>query len=343
MGVDLAVDGRQGADAPATRWSTTPSRRAASTRRWSCATASWPARSCWAIPTARRRCSRRSTAPARCPTTAPSCCSRRCAAERAGLGGGAARRRADLQLQRRDEGRADDSDRRRLSQPAVALRRDPRRHRLRLVQAPGAGAARSVCRRRVADDPAAHYYVPGVPLTKPELVARDPRAQPAQRLGRLRRAGRRPRGSEEQGRPGVTAEDDLGRRVRRRARRPLHQRPRARQHPAGRHFQRHPAHLRRRHLGGAAATHRRRRRQVPGADGEDHRRPAHRPARHSEGQAARRLARPRHAVGSRLREGISHLQDLRRHRVLPLRRRRQHWPSASRSSSAFRASSRRTR
>ena len=62
------------------------------------------------------------------------------------------------------------------------------------------------------------------------------------------------RGSEEQGRTGLAAEDHLGRRLRGRARRPLHQRPRPRQHPARRHVQRHPAHLRRRHVGGAAAT-----------------------------------------------------------------------------------------
>ncbi len=36
------------------------------------------------------------------------------------------------------------------------------------------------------DDPSAHYYVPGVPLAKRELVARGPRARPAQRLGGVR-------------------------------------------------------------------------------------------------------------------------------------------------------------
>ena len=51
-----------------------------------------------------------------------------------------------------------------------------------------------------AADPAAHYYVPGVPLDKPELVAADPRAGAAQRLGRVRGARGRTRGRRQQGR-----------------------------------------------------------------------------------------------------------------------------------------------
>ena len=39
------------------------------------------------------------------------------------------------------------------------------------------GHRRGRRRRPLQDDPSAHYYVPGVPLAKPELVARDPRAR----------------------------------------------------------------------------------------------------------------------------------------------------------------------
>ena len=70
------------------------------------------------------------------------------------------------------------------------------------------------------------------------------------------------------------------------------------------------------------ARHRRRRRQVRHPDGEGHRRPAHRHARHQEGGPARRLGRPRQGrlrLGPRLRQGPAHREDLRRHRLVPLR------------------------
>ena len=264
---------------------------------------------------------------------------RRCAA----VGGGPVRRRADLQLQRRHQGHADGGDRRRMPQPARALRRHARRHRLRLLQAAGPAGARGVRRRRRRRRSGGALLRARRAAAQARARRRDPQPEPAKRLGGLRGARRRPRGPEEQGRPGLAAEDDLGRRLRGRARRPVHQRSRPRQHPARRHLQRHPAHLRRRHVGGAAAAHRRRRRQAPGADGEDHRRPAHRPARHPEGQAPRGLARSRHAVRPRLRQGVPHVQDVRRYRVLPLRRRRQHRRSASPSRSGSRGWNRRTR
>ena len=47
---------------------------------------------------------------------------------------------------------------------------------------------------------------------------------------------------------------------------------------------------------------------------------------HQEGAPARSVEGPRHAVGPRLHEGVPHLQDVRRQRVLPLRRRRLHRP-----------------
>ena len=73
----------------------------------------------------------------------------------------------------------------------------------------------------------------------------------------------------------------------------VHQRPRARQHPARRHVLRRPADEGRRDHAGAAAPDRRRRREVRGADGEDHRRPADRPARRPQGGPAGDVGRPR--------------------------------------------------
>ena len=80
-----------------------------------------------------------------------------------------------------------------------------------------------------------------------------------------------------------------------------------------------PADPRRRDQPRRAAAHRRRRGQVPRADGEDHRQPAHRPAGHQEGRPAGGVGRPRHAVRPGLHQGRAHGEDLRRHRVLPLR------------------------
>ena len=99
----------------------------------------------------------------------------------------------------------------------------------------------------------------------------------------------------------------------------LHQRSRARQHSEGRNVLGDPAHPRRRDERRRAAPHRRRGGQVPRADGEDHRQPAHRPARREEGRPAEDLGRPRHAVGPGLHQGRAHGEDLRRHRLLPVR------------------------
>ena len=79
---------------------------------------------------------------------------------------------------------------------------------------------------------------------------------------------------------------------------------------------------------GRAAADRRRRRQVPRAAGQADRRAAHRSRRRQEGGSARRLARPRHAGGIRLGEELPDLQELHRHRLLPLRAGRQHGPGA---------------
>ena len=87
-------------------------------------------------------------------------------------------------------------------------------------------------------------------------------------------------------------------------------------------FSRRPADPRRRHDAGRAAPDRRRRRPPRGAADQDHRRPADRPARHPQGAAAGDLGGARHALRPRLRQGGADGQDVRRHRLLPLRPRR---------------------
>ena len=160
---------------------------------------------------------------------------------------GDARRHAGLQLQRRQQGRD-----RRLRERGQAQRqggdgRDARRHGLRLVQGDGVrnrgvglrrrGGRRSfgalLRARRAADQAGAD--------------PRHSRAQSEIRLGRFRRSGRRQGRRGQQARPGVAAEDDLERRVRRRARRALHQRSRPRQHPERRNILRRAADSRRHH------------------------------------------------------------------------------------------------
>ena len=79
------------------------------------------------------------------------------------------------------------------------------------------------------------------------------------------------------------------------------------------------------------------------ADGEDHRQPAHRPARRQEGGPAEDLGGSRHAVGPGVHQGRAHGEDLRRHRVLPVRHAGLDRAPASRWSAASSSSTRRTR
>ena len=174
----------------------------------------------------------------------------------------------------------------------------------------------------VADDPSAHYYVPGIPLTKPELIG----AIKAMSLKSVSAVFDGLSGGKEDAGSKLGLASLLrtiwGRRLRRRTRRPLHQRPGARQHPEERDVQRGAAHLWRYHLARRAATHRRRCRKVRSQDGEDHRRSAYRPAGYPQGTPPRRLAGDRYAFGPRLHQSVPNLQNLRRHRFLPLRPRR---------------------
>ncbi len=122
--------------------------------------------------------------------------------------------------------------------------------------------------------------------------------------------------------PHRAAADDVAGRLGRRARRPLHQRPGAREHPARRDLLGGAADVGRGHRRRAAAAHRRRRREARHPADQADRRPADRPARRAQGEAAGGLGRPRHALGLGVREVVPDGEDLRRHRLLPLRARR---------------------
>ena len=220
----------------------------------------------------------------RCPSARASLLFPHGEAPSAALGRRPAGRRPDLQLQRRLEGRD------RAARCAAGcrtlqggLRRDPRRHRLRLVQ--GAGARRS-SRRVAGDDAAGRSRRP----TTTCPACRWPSASSSRRSGSMdlrsvsagvRRAGRRhariraarpgsPRCSRRSGATTYVEERDA---------RFINDRVHA-NIQKDRTYSVVP-----RIYGGVTtrrrpAPDRRRRRQVRRADGEDHRRPAHRPARH---------------------------------------------------------------
>ena len=99
----------------------------------------------------------------------------------------------------------------------------------------------------VTEDPSASWYVPGNPVRQADVDAPHPRARIAFGVIGVRRAGAgRPGGRQLEDGTGVAAGDDVGRRVRRRTGRAVHQRPGTRQHPTRRHV-----------LGGAADEGRR--------------------------------------------------------------------------------------
>ena len=138
--------------------------------------------------------------------------------------------------------------------------------------APAPAAARARCRSRRSSRPwpattcrripAAHYYVPGVPLAKRELIAAitEMNLRSVSQVFDVLADGTEDPGSK----AGLASllKTIWGTDVRRRARRALHQRPRPRQHPEGPHLQRRAAHLRRRDHRRRPAPDRRRRRQV---------------------------------------------------------------------------------
>ena len=196
----------------------------------------------------------------------------------------------------------------------------------------------------VEDDPAADYYVPGIPLDQARADRGGPRARAALRLGRVRRVCRRAARTRRASRRWRRCCGWCGRAsTRTSATRASSTTAFTRTSRSDGTFSVVP-----RISGGVttrrpAAPDRRRRGQVRGADGQDHRRPADRPARRQEGGPAGGLAGPRHAVRLRLRQGFRTVKTCVGLGVLPLRPRRQHDARHRRSSSASRASRARPR
>ena len=197
----------------------------------------------------------------------------------------------------------------------------------------GCGSCKSLVKQIVewaadgdlAEDPAASWYVPGIPMAKPELMAAI-REQDLRSVSAVF-AALAPGGKDDaKSKMGLTSLLKMiwGARLRPAEGRRVHQRPGARQHPARRHVLRRPADEGRGDHAGPAAPDRRRRREVRGADGQGDRRPADRPARRPQGGPAGDVGRPRHAQRLRLRQEHAHGEDLRRLGLLPLRARRLH-------------------
>ena len=228
----------------------------------------------------------------------------------------ARRRRPGLQLQRRHQGRIWwRASKAACKTVAGGDGQDPGRQGLRLLQdawsarsSSGPPAARSRRTRR------RNWYVPGIPMDKPELMAAIRDAGPA--VGRRRCSPRsRPDGAEDaKSKMGLASllkmmwGDEY---VDEKDARFINDRVHANIQKDGT-FSVVPQ-----MKGGvttpdAAAPDRRRRREVRRADGQADRRPAHRPARHQEGGPAGGLGRPRHAVRLRVRQELPHGEDLRR-------------------------------
>ena len=176
----------------------------------------------------------------------------------------------------------------------------------------------------VTEDESAGWYVPSIPMAKPELIE-------AIRERELRSvsavfAALAPDGEHAPSKMALASllKTVWAARVRGGEGRPLHQRPGARQHPARRHVLGRPADVRRGHHGRRAAPDRRHRRPLLHPDDQGDRRAADRPARGAQGGPPGGLGEPGHALGLRLRQIDAHGEDVRRDRLLPVRPGRLH-------------------
>ena len=181
------------------------------------------------------------------------------------------------------------------------------------------------CGGAADEDPSVHYYVPCIPMPKPELVQ-------AIRSMQLKSVSAVFAALAFDGKPDAASKPALAsllitmwdRRVRGRARRTLHQRPGARQHPEGRDVLRRAGDAGRDHHAEGPDAHRRGRGEIRRAAGETDRRAAHRPGGHQQGEPAEGVGRPGHAGRLGVGQELPHLQELHRHGLLPVRPGRQH-------------------
>ena len=245
---------------------------------------------------------------------------------------GSGRHGRDLRLQRRLQGRHRQGDR---QEEPVHARRGARAHQgvvvVRLVHGPRRAAARQHARRRLLGSAGQEADVPVHDLHARGSARRD-RARAVEvdsRRSCSSSSGRRRTAATSAARAQLLPAVRVARRVPGRQAVALHQRARARQHPARRHVFGRAAHVGRCHVGEGAARDRRRRREIRRADGEGHGRPAHRFARRQERGSAERLARSQRGglrLGPRLRQGAAHGEDLRRQGVVPVRHAGLHGP-----------------
>ncbi len=185
------------------------------------------------------------------------------------------------------------------------------------------------CGGEVEEDPSVHYYVPGVPLTKPELIRaiRERNLRSVSAVFDLLAGGKEDAASK----PGLASllktlwkseyEDEKDARF-------INERIHANiqkdgtfsvvpQMPGGITS---PAQLR--------LAHCVRRREISCPAGQTDRRPADRPARHPQGRSSQGLEGSRYALRLRVRQKLSDLQELCGLRLLPLRSGRQHHAGA---------------
>ena len=195
------------------------------------------------------------------------------------------------------------------------------------------------CGGEVEEDPSVHYYVPCIPLTEARTGQGGPRTRPALGLRRssarsaaawrTRRASRRWRRCSARSGTDEYEDERDARFINDRVHGNIQKDGTFSVMPEMPGGVCTPAELKR--IAEVA-------REIQRAAGQADRRPAHRPRRRAEGAAAGRLARSRHAGRLGLGQKLSHLQELHRHRLLPLRSRRQHGPGHARSRSASAAS-----
>ena len=167
------------------------------------------------------------------------------------------REHADLQLQRREQGRSGGLRECRQAQREGRDGCHARGHGLRLVQEHGGGNRGVGVRRRNRRRSVGPLLRSGRAADQAGTDSRDSGAQLEIGFRGFRLSGGRERRRRQQTGPGLAAEDAVEGRIRGRKGRALHQRARPRQHSEGRHVLRGSADARRHHQPRAVAPHRR--------------------------------------------------------------------------------------
>ena len=199
------------------------------------------------------------------------------------------------------------------------------------------------CGGQTEEDPSVHYYVPGVPLTKPQLIQaiREQNLRSVSAVFAMLADGREDAASK----PGLASllktlwkgeyDDEKDARF-------INERVHANIQKDGT-FSVVPQIPGGVTSSGSVAADRRRGREVSRPAGEADGRTAHRFAWHPQRRFAQRLARSGHAIRLRVRQELPHVQELRGYGFLPLRNRRQHGAGHQDREASSKASTARTR